>query len=74
VLIEHCNHFVASVFRRSCCAPTPPSFVGTAAVGFLVKEGLAPSRAKAVTLGRVLQDKGYLRHVTDQSKFKDAQL
>jgi hypothetical protein len=67
-------------FHRVCCAHVSfhnsfsLSFVGTAAVGFMVKEGMAPTRSKAVGLGRLLQDKGYLRHVTDQSKFKDAQL
>jgi hypothetical protein len=50
------------------------SFVGTTAVGFLVSSGIVPNRSKAISLGRILQEKGYIRHVTDQSKFKDAQV
>lgn len=63
--IEVRNRSSMKRLHRNC-------FVGSNAVGFLVSSGVVLSRTKAVTLGRVLQDKGYIRHVTDQSKFKDA--
>jgi hypothetical protein len=49
-------------------------FVGTTAVGFLVSSGEAPSRSKAIALGQLLMDKGYVRHVNDQKSFKDTNM
>ena len=43
-------------------------------MSYLVSSGTCTSRVKAERLGRLLQEKGYLRHASDSSKFKDANL
>ena len=47
-------------------------FLGSDAVDFLVAHGLADNRPQAVQIGRKMCEKGLMRHVTDSSKFKDA--
>jgi serine/threonine protein kinase len=73
-ICEQLRHGIEVRNRSSMKRLHKCSFVGTTAVGFLVSSGIVPNRSKAVSLGRILQEKGYIRHVTDQSKFKDAQV
>ncbi|KAL3919673.1 MAG: hypothetical protein SGILL_003640 [Bacillariaceae sp.] len=50
----------------------PSVFVGSEVVSALVNEGVAATRAEAVTIGRQLQkDLGLFRHVCDDHEFED---
>ena len=47
-------------------------FLGSDAVDFMVEHGLADSRSQAVQIGRRLAEAKIIRHVGDNSRFKDA--
>ena len=47
-------------------------FLGSDAVDFMVKHGLADSRSQAVQIGRRLCEEKFIRHVNDNARFKDA--
>jgi hypothetical protein len=47
-------------------------FLGSDAVDFMVEHGLADTRSQAVQIGRRLAEAKLIRHVGDNSKFKDA--
>ena len=48
-------------------------FLGSDAVTFLLTQGLADTRAQAVTIGQAMMDKKLVKHVSDpRRKFSDA--
>jgi hypothetical protein len=60
--------------RRYLLSNYSDCFVGSECVNWFIREGLAASRAEAVSLGNTLLVGGYINHVTGDHPFEDAHL
>jgi len=57
--------------RKYLLTNYPKCFVGSDAVTFMSKQGIAPTRVEAVNLGKLLLAANIIRHVTKDHDFKD---
>jgi len=49
----------------------PSCFVGSECISLIVSSGFAPTRSKAIEVGRMMVRDKLVRHVTDGHDFKD---